>query len=323
LKKLLVKYSNTLLDKEDGSLFRISMVPDCKEPHGRFALVVSLAHCIGDGQTFYNLQNMLDLKKSNRNVVVSLNVHRKQELTERIETALGGPDQASSLSSPSPGFVSRYLGGLTSSKFFGPPPSVKVFAINDEWIRKQKLIAMENKPSNDNMPNFVSTNDIVTSQFFQCVDCDQGIMTMDFRGKVKDCFATDAGNYFNYLICRPEDYALPHNIRSAVHELQTTGQRKPLTKPMTSLEHFRSKRQFGACSNWSSFYKPVSLGGGCVQDLHMPLLPTDSMSVPANFCSGMYIFRPGKSEKIAAMFAGHPKVLDALIASGMVGKDVY
>jgi hypothetical protein len=47
------------------------------------------------------------------------------------------------------------------------------------------------------------------------------------------------------------------------------------------------------------------------------------MSVPANFCSGMYIFRPGESDKIAAMFAGHPKVLDALLASGMVGKDVY
>jgi len=250
-------------------------------------------------------------------------VQRKQEITERIETALGGPDQASSLSSPSPGFVARFLGGLTSSKFFGPPASVKVFAINDEWIRKQKQIAMETKPSNDNMPNFVSTNDIVTSQFFQCVDCDQGIMAIDFRGKVKDCFTTDAGNYFNYLICRPEDYASPHRIRSAVHELQTTGQRKPLTKPMTSFEHFRSKRQFGACSNWSSFYKPVSLGGGCVLQLHMPLLPTDSMSVPANFCSGMYIFRPGKSEMIAAMFAGHPKVLDALLASGMVGKDVY
>jgi hypothetical protein len=38
----------------------------------------------------------------------------------------------------------------------------------------------------------------------------------------------------------------------------------------------------------------------------------------------MYIFRPGESDKIAAMFAGHPKVvLDALLASGMVGKDVY
>ena len=73
LKSLLVKNANTLLDIEDGSLFRISMVPDCKDPHGRFALIVSLAHCIGDGQTFYNLQNMLDLKKGKRNVVVSLN----------------------------------------------------------------------------------------------------------------------------------------------------------------------------------------------------------------------------------------------------------
>ena len=315
LQNLLVKNSFNLLDKEDGALFRISLVPDYKDLHGYFALVVSLAHCIGDGQTYYSLHNMLDMKHK----VVSLNVQRKQDITERIETALGGPAQASSLSNPSPGFVARFLAGLTSSILFGPPTSVKVFAINEEWIQQQKQIAMESDPNKA----FVSTNDIVTSNFFQCVDCDQGIMAINFRGKVKDCLGTDAGNYFNFLVYRPADYSSPRQIRSTVHELQTKGKRQPITKPMTSWEHFRSKRQFGACSNWSSFCKPVGLGGGCIQDLHMPLLPTDPISVPSNFTSVLVIFRPGKSNRIAAMFAGHPKALETLIASDMVGKDVY
>lgn len=74
------------------------------------------------------------------------------------------------------------------------------------------------------MPNFVSTNDLVTSQFFQYVDCNLGIATIYFGGKVQDYFTTDAEKLlqlvFNYayLICRSEDYASPHRIRSAISE---------------------------------------------------------------------------------------------------------
>ena len=39
--------------------------------------------------------------------------------------------------------------------------------------------------------------------------------------------------------------------------------------------------------------------------------------------TGLFLFRPGVSDKVAAMFAGHPRALNALEAGGMMGGDVY
>lgn len=251
--------------------------------------------------------------------IVSLRATRKLVIEKRIETALGGADQACMLTSPPAGFMLRFIGGMIGSKLLGPPTVSHLFWIDEDWISKHKLDA-----SKTNSNSFVSTNDIVTAEFFKCCATDQGIMAVNFRGKVDDCLFSDAGNYFNYLICRPADYASASLIRDSVNELKQGG-RKPRSSPMTSFEHLFSggfmQTYYGAVSNWSTFSQPIQLDG-CNQELHIPVLPTDSLAVPSRFVSGLFLFKPDGSGKIAAMFAGHPRVLDAVTMSGMRGRDV-
>ena len=55
-------------------------------------------------------------------------------MTQKIEDALGGPAQASSVS-PNAGFIVRFLRGIISSKLAGPlSTSVKLFVIPETWI---------------------------------------------------------------------------------------------------------------------------------------------------------------------------------------------
>ena len=306
LEPLLVKVGKELLDStKNDPIFRISIVPET-DGNG-FALITSLAHCVGDGQTYYTLHNML----SSDEEVSSLNVSRKMDLTQKIEDALGGPEQASSFS-PNAGFIVRFLRGLISSKLSGPA-SVKLFHVPEGWIEEHKAKVQD---------GWVSTNDILTSHFFQTVDCDQATMPLNFRGKIQNCCPDDAGNYFQFLIFRPSDYETPSQIRLAINEIIESGSRKPLTTPMSSFEHLTSRKQFGTISNWCTFVKPVKLEGCQDLDLHIPLVKTDPMSVPWRFVSGMFVFRPDANNKVAALFAGHPDVLERLEETGMIGEEI-
>ena len=68
--------------------------------------------------------------------------------------------------------------------------------------------------------------------------------------------------------------------------------------------------------------KPVKLEGCHDLDLHIPLVKTDPMSVPWRFVSGMFVFRPDANNKVAALFAGHPDVLERLEETGMIGEEI-
>ena len=274
-----------------------------------FALITSMAHCAGDGQTYYALHNMLSSAEDNN--ITSLNVHRKMEITQRIEDALGSKEQASAFD-PNVGFILRFLGGIITSKLLAGPATIKLFTIPQEWIERQKK-----KESGE----WISTNDIITSTFLRVMDCDQATMAINFREKLDNCCADDAGNYFQQLILRPSDFQSPAQIRSIVSDLKNNRQNRN-TIPMTSWEHIRSSKPFGAISNWSTFSKPVVMGK-CRPKLHMPLL--DPTSIPSRFTSGLFIFRPDDSpDRIAALFAGHPDVLKKLQieTGGMIGDDL-
>ncbi|CAJ1966303.1 unnamed protein product [Cylindrotheca closterium] len=313
----------------DEYFFKVRLIPDCTHPTKKFALVVSLAHCVGDGHTFYQLHNMLSMKDAKVQV---LDPTRKPSLTDDIATALGGKDQAASLADPPPGFIVRFLKGVILSTLFGPRTKVELFWINQDWIQNEKdQVATDQtkKEGNDtNGISYVSTNDILTARFFQLCETDQGIMSINFRGKLPGCEPNMAGNYFNYLVCRPGDCDSPAQIRSAVQEICSGTPRKPTSSPMSSWQHMASSRLFAATSNWTTFCKPVYLDN-CQQDVHIPVIPCDSQSAPARFVTGLFLFRPthddaaGGKHKIAAMFAGPPKVLETLKQSGMVGPSVH
>ena len=141
-------------------------------------------------------------------------------------------------------------------------------------------------------------------------------MAINFRGRVEGCEATDAGNYESLLSYSPPDYQTPSLIRKSVQTLKRAAD--PPTQKMGSLGHM-SGAYYGLTTNWATFAEPLVLEG-CEQHLHMPVF---NMKQDAHrVSSGGIIFRPGTSKSLAMMFIGKKTVMEALVESGMVGKNI-
>lgn len=329
LKPALVPKSNELIG-QNKPIWKVSLIAAHSENGNgnikQFALVTSLAHCVGDGHTYYAIQNMLNLDQIHQNAgdtditsAAILHTKRKTEIYPQIDQAMGGP---SSLSKAPFGFLLRYMRGAITSKLFGPETCAKLFMVNQKWIREQKAMVTQNSHSmatESDRGKFVSTNDIICSQLYKSTGTDKGLIAIDFRSKIPNCLHTDAGNYFGFIHLSPKDYESPLHIRNIVWEIQNGGRKN--YPSMTSWEHITSMKQLVTCSNWSTFCKPLSMGDSCVQDLHMPLIELDMF--PARYGSGAYIFRPGVEKDVAVLFLGHPLCLERLEASGMVGNKIF
>ena len=74
---------------------------------------------------------------------------------------------------------------------------------------------------------------------------------------------------------------------------------------------------FGAVTNWATFARPLSLPGGAVQELHLPLFDWPK-ACPACIFGSMIIFQPAAG-RVAVMVAGKQSLIDKVKASGMVG----
>ena len=75
----------------------------------------------------------------------------------------------------------------------------------------------------------------------------------------------------------------------------------------------------GVMTNWATFARPLSLPGA-TQELHLPLFDFPKAN-PASIMGSMVVFQPA-SGRVAAMVAGSQRLIDAVSASGIVGKSV-
>jgi hypothetical protein len=302
----------------DAPFFRVALVRDYKDAQ-RFALVTSLAHCVGDGKTYYDLHNMIAHKAP----VVALNINRKHHLHNAMTKTMGGPAFFGCYSEPTIGMVVRVVWSVLMALFVGPPTVVKLFWINPDWIKEQKQTGLfANDPTSNYKPEFLSSNDVMASKFLRITGCDQALMTVNFRGKIQDCHEHDAGNYYNFNPLRPADFGSPVGVRQVVNQLKG-GQRYPTTHPMTSMEHmFSVNRPISFFTNWADFARPVPLNE-CEQLLHMPLVPTHSLRMPARMFSFCYVYKPTKEcDKLGVLVSATPNAMKELEATGMMGPEL-
>lgn len=304
----------------DAPFFRVALVQDYKDAQ-RFALITSLAHCVGDGKTYYDLHNMI----AHNAPVVALNINRKHHLHNAMTKTMGGPAFFGCYSQPSVGMVLRVIWSVLMAFVVGPPTVVKLFWVNHDWVKEQKkmgLLNNDSSTSNKYKPAFLSSNDVMASQFLRITGCDQALMTVNFRGKIKDCDEHDAGNYYNFNPLRWPDFANSVGVRQVVNQLKG-GQRYPTTHPMTSLEHMFSKNQpISFFTNWADFARAVPLAK-CEQLLHMPLVPTHSWRMPARMFSFCYVYKPTKEcDKLGVLVSATPQTIKELEAVGMMGHEL-
>ena len=288
-------------------LFSVRLLRDLNAER-RFALVVSANHSLLDGHGFYRLYNML----SSESKVEALDPTRKQELPARMLSAMG--DEPSPMTACPPGFLASFVFAQVRSQLF-PQTKALGFDVSAEWLAAQKATA-----AGGGVP-FVSTNDCIVSCFLNCLDADCGLMPVNFRGKLDGCEEDYAGNYEDLITYMRPDYATPALIRKSVGVPGDRRYRRAAEPPTEMLTNTQwlGGATVGVMTNWATFARPLSLPGA-TQELHLPLFDFPK-AVPASTMGSMVVFQPA-SGRVAAMVAGSQRLIDAVAASGIVGKSV-
>ena len=341
----LVKQAKELIGTKEP-IFKVSLVRDSSasssssssassaskadKPRGRFALITSLCHRVGDGCTFYKLHGMLNPS----NDIIALDPVRKLHVMRGIEAKMG----RSMLSQTTGIWIKlKCWTSFVVSKLRRDTWEQKMFVVNPDYVDGEKLAAarlldamnrdrdLDLDRDEDDHGNesdrivAVSTNDILTSACFKLAHADAGYMTVNLRGRVDDCLFTDAPNYFQTIIYRPPDFENPALIRKSITSKIMRRALYPTTKVLpNNIMRLLERGHCTICTNWSGFHKDnFTIGDGVTQLLHMPLKQL-SYAAPS-LMSQCIIFKPA-SGVTAILVTGTPAMVRRFEESEMLQK---
>ena len=237
---LTIKKGSDVTEDDKGS-FLVSVVNHPSK--NIFALVVSLSHVVGDGHTFYALHNML----SNSSKVEALNPVREPSFPEKAKERMG-EDMAKGVTDTP--LILRSLMGVLKLKLYTKTLVRQLYYVDEKYVRDQKQNYKEEQKQqtneDDGVSEFVSTNDILTSWFYNTVQTQYSLMAMNLRNRVESITNKHAGNYENFLVFQHDDYQEPSLIRKAVNSCGKDKAYPGAWQRMWSTP-------FGIVSNWSTF----------------------------------------------------------------------
>ena len=297
LMPLICKIGNNALNS-DEQVFNVVVVEIEKstaQEDGRYALVMSLCHVMGDGHTFYQLYSMLNddndqqfCGKQNLPSCYSLSVKRDEQFSKDVRRVQGDGlhDWALSL---------YFLIGMLLVAF-QQPAQMSAYMLNNCWVEQQKKKVQENIENSTLPPSisFVSTNDLVTAWVSKLCRSEYLLMAINFRNKLEGYTDIMAGNYESLLLYNKPYAWDAYRIREPISNKSYRCKNERIPAVLETL-----KGHGIIVSNWASFYKEIILPNS-KQIAHMPLLPTTRFDLL--FHDAAFIYRPSK-ESLAVLFA--------------------
>jgi len=292
-----------------SDFFKVCVVRDAKAPDTKFSLVVSMAHQIADGYTFYAIHNMI----SQSCPIVVYNASRLNESAyiESVEKRLGNREAAALFDfkdfrkrdkAAAAGMLLRgVFGGLCTSR---KNSGLVIQTVDENWVRQQK-----DELKGKEGVAFVSANDIITHATMAAANRDLSVMAVNMRGRVELPEEEDkelgdasspseehAGNYEQVISYRKADRASASLIRKSVQSLRRATFRDSVAENPTAMPTGLGK-DFMVVTNWAGFAQDVELEG-CTQVYHQPLC--FSADLMLSTISAAVIFRP-KAGELAVM----------------------
>jgi len=285
LKDLIPKRGNLCLDK-DEPLFQVIIVNISEK---RFALVVATSHVFADGHTFYQIHRMLSADEPVRPLIVERVYSSRDDIDAAIR---GGDDALPWMSSP------RFLANVAGTLLRRRPLKLNLFKVDQEAIER-----IRQEYAAHNQPKFISSNDIIASEFFAKTDCDLMFMTVNFRDRIPHLTSDHAGNYQTLIAFQKEDFASPELIRAAF-----TGYRRALSGDLPGF--FKSTRlKLGGFTNLSGFYKNVELPG-CRLLSHRMVIVDSLPLLPFDYSA--FVFKSNQNETSMMTATRKPAVLETM-----------
>jgi len=251
---------SSLVDKDKP----VALLTLSESAAGEFALVFSMSHVVGDGRTYYEVFKMLQPGAAVR----ALDSKRVMDFSERMRDAYGRKELAWADSTSA-----NLL--YTFSMMRNPKPKCFAFHLDDE-----KVAAAKAQGAADGGVEYVTTNDILTSGFFNVCRARIGMMGFDCRdkGDLEGITKDLAGNYVTALVLDPEVFGTPASLR----QMYTPGKPYETTKmPLPGC--CCGNGRFAMATNWSSFATELISLEGCEMVVHLP------MQNPAYICFNLMI----------------------------------
>ncbi|CAJ1424419.1 unnamed protein product [Effrenium voratum] len=244
---------------------------------GKFAVLTSMNHCIGDGHTAYRIFGML----GESHPVEAMNADRIQNFQEQAVKAAIGPIAHSFLNSP------LFVAGSLATYLRWSPFQSSLATVRPEWVEDQK----KNHDAKATGIPFLSTNDLLTAELCERFGADGAYMVINFRDRLGGATGNHAGNYesaalFDQRVKRPEEVrrlmSNPPDYSGGT--LQSPG----------VLEMLRFR--YPMMTNWLSIQRDLTLPG-CTLIVHLPFY-----DIAGPFFAFAVIFRPNPG-KIAVLYA--------------------
>jgi len=218
---------------------------------GEFALVFSLSHSVGDGRTYYEILKML----APGSAVRELPTARVQAFSEVMRGACGREALAWM---DSPAAMVHFM-----PLMLGCGRKARCYAFD---LDPSRVAAAKAKGAVEEGVEYVTTNDVLTSGFFNACNSRIGLMGLDCRGRLPGIDGDMAGNYVTALVLDDAVFETPGRLRKMYgsQPYQTTG--RPLPGCCCA-----GKVSFAMVSNWASFAGGLIPFEGCEMVIHLPV----------------------------------------------------
>lgn len=195
LDKYLVKPGNKCVNTTE-KLFKVILI---KIPDNKFALVISLSHCIADGHTYYKIFNMFS-KNVKEEILNCDRMFEFEDVIKKNKYEIQNCILKKIFSFPN----------LFSQLFFNTKKNNTELKI----ISKEIINDIKTKYNNSII---VSTNDIITSEFFNNTNATVGIMSLNYR-TINDEYKFLAGNYIDFIFYKIKNKSDPFYIRNKLNQ---------------------------------------------------------------------------------------------------------
>jgi len=232
---------------------------------GGFSLVFSMSHAVADGRTYYEILNMLKPAST----VWAMESARLQSFSEAMRDQCGRKelewaDTTSAACMYTCAMVPLMLGCAKA-------PRCVAFELDGDKLAAAKAKAVADSKGTLNEATYVTTNDVLTSGFFNEVSARIGMMGMDCRNRISGVDKGMAGNYVTALTMDTETFATPQAVRKMLSSMPYECTLRPLPGCCAWLTG-RDSSNFAMATNWSSFAgQLIDLHQhGCEMNIHLP-----------------------------------------------------
>ena len=309
----------TELDQTNGPLCRITVLESSDRNNNRLGIIFSLSHAVADMTAYYALLGMVLSSSSadddyNDNIQ-PLCLDAIPQADWQARQSLGAA--VFDLQHHVLANLVKGARGLATRFISGQPGKEQWYKVNQDVMAKEKERQAMQQPETNGSVGFVSTNDVLTSHFFQTCGANVGLLCVDYRHTIlANCTTmhqTWGRNRWGTIVFyqRPLllEVAEPGMIRKSLTLLQQGNSLDTSITLPTTLEFAFNDDKIAVASSWVQKNPHWQINGVHEPFIaHVPLYDFSTYA-PSGFCV-MRTFTYDSKNQTGIYVAGDAEMVD-------------